>query len=172
MKYNYKYGFSKEAIFFCFWYNNLDFCVMKILMVCLGNICRSPLAHGVLQHLVKVNNLDWVIDSAGTGDWHVGQVPDRRSVAIARKYGVDISTQRAQHFTVDLFDNYDVIFVMDRQNYNDVIALAKSPMQIEKVKLFLKEDVVPDPYYDDTMFDPVYKMVERRCQELLEELKF
>ena len=143
---------------------------MKILMVCLGNICRSPLAHGILAHLAKQHNLDWQIDSAGTGDWHVGQAPDRRSIAIAQKYGIDISTQRAQHFTADLFDKYDLIFVMDRQNYKDVTRLARTVNDAKKVALFLDEDIVPDPYYDDALFEPVYQLVESRCKILLENL--
>ncbi|MDR2284588.1 MAG: low molecular weight phosphotyrosine protein phosphatase [Sphingobacterium sp.] len=143
---------------------------MKILMVCLGNICRSPLAHGVLQHMVLDERLGWTVDSAGTGDWHVGHAPDRRSIAVAKRNGVDISGQRAQHFTEVLFDDYDLILVMDKQNYKDVIGLAKNTEQKDKVRLFLKDDVVPDPYFDDTLFDPVYKMVEKRCKELLQEL--
>ena len=143
---------------------------MKILMVCLGNICRSPLAHGILQHIADENKLGWEVDSAGTGDWHVGQSPDRRSIAVAKKYGVDISQQRAQHFTSQLFDKYDHIFVMDRQNYKDVIRQASEDSQRAKVSLFLEDDIVPDPYYDDTMFDPVYTMVEKRCIELVKKL--
>lgn len=143
---------------------------MKILMVCLGNICRSPLAHGILHHIAASKNLAWEIDSAGTGDWHVGQCPDRRSIAVAKRYGVDISQQRAQHFTAVLFDKYDRIFVMDRQNYKDVIRLAKNEEQRAKVSLFLDDDIVPDPYYDDAMFEPVYEMVEKRCQELVQQL--
>lgn len=144
---------------------------MKILMVCLGNICRSPLAHGILQHFADTNKLGWEIDSAGTGDWHVGQAPDRRSVAVAKSYGVDISTQRAQHFTAELFDKYDRIFVMDEQNQKDVLRLARKEEDREKVTLFLENDFVPDPYFDDALFDPVYKMVEARCQQLIEELR-
>ena len=143
---------------------------MKILMVCLGNICRSPLAHGILQHIADSKNLGWEVDSAGTGDWHVGQRPDRRSIAVAKKYGVDISTQKAQHFTDRLFDRYDHILVMDRQNYKDVIRLAKTQEQIDKVSLFLADDIVPDPYYDDTLFEPVYQMIYKRCQLLVDEL--
>lgn len=147
-----------------------DFCNMKILMVCLGNICRSPLAHGILQHIADENQLNWEVDSAGTGDWHVGHAPDKRSVAVARKYGVDISAQRAQYFTSDLFDKYDRIFVMDKQNYKDVIKLATHENHKEKVSLFLEDDIVPDPYFDDTLFEPVYAMVENRCQALVEKL--
>jgi len=143
---------------------------MKILMVCLGNICRSPLAHGIFEHVVNAKNLGWTVDSAGTGDWHVGQAPDRRSIAVAKKYQVDISQQRAQHFTADLFDKFDKIFVMDRQNYKDVVRLAKSQDQIDKVSLFLEDDIVPDPYYDDAMFEPVYQMIYERCTVLVDEL--
>lgn len=140
---------------------------MRVLMVCLGNICRSPLAHGIMEHIVAENSLNWFIDSAGTGDWHIGQAPDRRSIAIAKQYGVDISTQRAQHFTAELFDRYDRIFVMDRQNQEDVLHLARTDEDRAKVSLFLENDIVPDPYYDDALFEPVYQMVEARCQDLV-----
>ncbi|EEI94266.1 low molecular weight phosphotyrosine protein phosphatase [Sphingobacterium spiritivorum ATCC 33300] len=144
---------------------------MKILMVCLGNICRSPLAHGVLQHLVDERGLGWEIDSAGTGDWHIGQAPDHRSIAVAAKYGIDISKQKAQHFNPTLFDKYDYILVMDNQNYKDVIAQTTSVTEREKVKLFIPDNAVPDPYFDAKMFDPVYKMIEKRCVELINELR-
>ncbi|WP_270088641.1 low molecular weight protein-tyrosine-phosphatase [Sphingobacterium sp. SYP-B4668] len=144
---------------------------MKILMVCLGNICRSPLAHGILQHLAQKHSLDWEIDSAGTGDWHIGHAPDHRSITVASKYGVDISQQRAQHFHTDFFEYYDRIFVMDEQNYKDVIAQATTDVQREKVTLFIPGSFVPDPYFDAKLFDPVYKMVEKRCLELIEELR-
>ncbi len=159
-----------RSSYFVFLYNNVDFWNMKILMVCLGNICRSPLAHGILQHMVLDKGLGWTVDSAGTGDWHVGHAPDYRSIAVAKRNGVDISGQRAQHFTEMLFEDYDLILVMDRQNYKDVIGLARNTEQKDKVRLFLKDDVVPDPYFDDMLFDPVYQMVEKRCKELLQEL--
>jgi protein-tyrosine phosphatase len=144
---------------------------MKILMVCLGNICRSPLAHGVLESLVKERGLDWEIDSAGTGNWHVGQKPDRRSIAIAKSYGVDISGQCCRQFNTMDFDIYDYIFAMDDSNLKDIKALARSEQDRAKVSLFLKNDIVPDPYHDDTLFDPVYKMVETRCREIIAEIK-
>lgn len=144
---------------------------MRILMVCLGNICRSPLAHGIMQYVVDSDGLDWQIDSAGTGDWHVGQAPDHRSIAIAKQNGIDISGQRAQHFTEELFDRYDHIFVMDKQNSLDVLRLAKTEEQRRKVALFLPNDIVPDPYYDNNMFEPVFDMVKERCDQLLIELK-
>lgn len=144
---------------------------MKILMVCLGNICRSPLAHGILKHLSVAENLNWQIESAGTGNWHVGQAPDLRSIAIAKQYGVDISTQRARHFTPSLFDDYDQIFVMDKQNLKDVLSLARHDADRTKVTLFLPDAEVPDPYFDDMLFDPVYSMIADRCMELLKVKK-
>lgn len=144
---------------------------MKILMVCLGNICRSPLAHGVMQDVIDKNSLGWEVDSAGTGDWHIGKAPDRRSIAVANRYGIDIAGQRAQHFTAELFDLYDYILVMDQQNKEDVLRLAKNDEEREKVKLFLSDGIVPDPYYDDNMFEPVFQMVQERCEQLIIELK-
>jgi protein-tyrosine phosphatase len=143
---------------------------MKILMVCLGNICRSPLAHGVLEHMVKEKKLNWEIDSAGTGNWHIGEQPDRRSIAVAKKYGVDISNQSCRQFQTDDFENFDHILVMDQNNLSDVISLAQTDADFGKVRLFLKNGIVPDPYHDDKQFDPVYHMIEKRCLELIEEL--
>lgn len=136
-------------------------------MVCLGNICRSPLAHGVLEHLAKKEGLDWEIDSAGTGNWHVGESPDRRAIAVAARYGVDISRQRARQFTRDDFELYDAILVMDRNNLKDVLALARSYEEKTKVMLFLDNDVVPDPYFDDRLFESVYEVITNRCESLL-----
>lgn len=144
---------------------------MKILMVCLGNICRSPLAHGILQHLAGAENLDWQIDSAGTGDWHVGSPPDRRSVAAAKKLGYDISSQRGTHFNAKFFDEYDHILVMDKSNLEDVLALATTVENKAKVRLFLPENELVDPYYDDALFEPVSLTVEKRCKELIKELR-
>jgi len=144
---------------------------MKILMVCLGNICRSPLAHGVMQHLVEKEGLDWHIDSAGTGGWHVGEPPDRRAIAVARRHGIDISAQRAQQLHPDHLDKFDRIFTMDRSNLRNVLALADTPAQRARIELFLGNREVPDPYYDNAMFEPVYQLVEARCTELVELLK-
>ena len=143
---------------------------MKILMVCLGNICRSPLAHGILAHQAAAHGLDWEIDSAGTGDWHIGHAPDKRSIAVAQKYGVDISQQRAQWFEPKLFKKYDHIFVMDKNNYRDVIAQATTDEERQKVSLFLAEGEVQDPYFDSKLFEPVYQQIEQRCKELLKTL--
>lgn len=139
-------------------------------MVCLENICRSPLAHGIMAHMVREAGLDWEIDSAGTGDWHVGHAPDHRSIAVAKTNGIDISEQRAQFFVPDLFEKYDRIFVMDRNNYKDVLALSTSEEHSGKVSLFLDDDIVPDPYYDSDQFEPVFRMIEARCRILIDEL--
>ncbi len=143
---------------------------MKILMVCLGNICRSPLAHGILEHLAKQKGFDWEIDSAGTGSWHIGNQPDRRSIAVAKNYGVDITSQRARQFSTKDFDLYDFIFVMDENNYKDVIRLAKTQEHKEKVSLFIPNGAVPDPYWDDSQFDSVYHLIHAQCEKLIESL--
>ncbi len=139
-------------------------------MVCLGNICRSPTAHGVLAHIAATNKLDWTIYSAGTGRWNLGDTPDRRAIAVAKKYGIDISRHNATLFTSDFFDEYDRIFVMDRQNMKDVLHLARREEDRHKVSLFLEDDIVPDPYYDEDLFETVYKMIEKRCHELIRTL--
>lgn len=145
---------------------------MKILMVCLGNICRSPLAHGVMEHLVKKNGLNWLVDSAGTGDWHIGSPPDRRSIAVARNYGVDIATQSCRQISHEDLQNFDRIYVMDEMNLRNVLAMARTGEEREKIHLLLETEVVPDPYYADNQFDPVYKMILAGCERIIEkELK-
>lgn len=139
-------------------------------MVCLGNICRSPLAEGIMQHLVNKQNLNWEIASAGTGNWHIGKAPDHRSVAAAKSFGYDISKQRAQQFNPNMFAEYDLILVMDRNNLHDVLQLAKSNQEREKVKLFLDNGEVTDPYWDNSLFKPVCQQVEKRCKEIIKEL--
>ncbi len=143
---------------------------MKILMVCLGNICRSPLAHGIMEHLVKEHGLDWEVDSAGTGNWHVGQGPDRRSTRAARNHGIDISKQVCRLFKVSDFDEFDHIFVMDKSNLSDILAMARNDEDRKKVKLLLGDKIVPDPYYEDSQFEPVFKMIEKGCREIVKEL--
>lgn len=145
---------------------------MKILMVCLGNICRSPLAEGVFRQLIADENLNWEVASAGTGDWHTGQPADHRSIATAKRYGYDISKQRARLFGQELFDEFDHILVMDKNNLRDVLKLAATEEHRKKVSLFLTEDQeVTDPYFDDQLFDPVFLTIEERAKLLIEELK-
>jgi protein-tyrosine phosphatase len=147
---------------------------MKVLMVCLGNICRSPLAHGILQSRIDALNLDWEVDSAGTSAWHVGRQPDHRSIAIARDHGIDISNQRARQFTSVDLEYYDVIYVMDSSNYQSVRQLDHTNRYANKIKLLLnnvypeENRAVPDPYYDNN-FQEVFLMVEQAVNKLLEQ---
>ncbi len=141
-------------------------------MVCLGNICRSPLAEGIMRHLVKEQNLNWEVASAGTGEWHIGSPPDYRGIEVAKTYGYDISAQRAQLFTSYLFDKFDKILVMDKQNYKDVLKHAKNEEQRSKVSFFLADEgELLDPYKHSDLFDYVFKEVEARCKRLIEQFK-
>lgn len=140
-------------------------------MVCLGNICRSPLAEGVMQHLADKHGLGWHIDSAGTGGWHVGEGPDRRSVRAAQNNGIDISKQICRKFRKSDFDEFDHIFVMDKNNYADVLAMAPDEVAANKVKLLLGDKEVPDPYYDDNQFQPVFEMINLGCDDIIKKLK-
>ena len=147
---------------------------VKILMVCLGNICRSPLAEGIMR--AKLTN-DFIVDSAGTGGWHAGELPDKRSVATAKNNGLDITNQRARQFKITDFDVFDYIYVMDNSNYKDVIALAPNDAAKSKVKLILNELFpnenvdVPDPYYGGTDgFENVYKMLDQACEVIAKKL--
>jgi len=142
---------------------------MKILMVCLGNICRSPLAEGIMQHLAKKNGLDWEVDSAGTGNWHVGEGPDRRSTRTARNHDIDISGQICRLFKVSDFDAFDRIYVMDKSNLKDILAFARNDEDRKKVKLLLGDKIVPDPYYEDDQFEPVFRLIEEGCKEIIKE---
>ena len=141
-------------------------------MVCLGNICRSPLAEGILKHKIRKKGLDWHIDSAGTGGWHAGELPDRRSIAIARKNGIDITDQRARKFRAADLDNFDLILTMDYANYSDVKRYAKTSEQQDKIMLIMNfirpdsDEEVPDPYYDDR-FELVFDMLDRACEAVI-----
>ena len=143
---------------------------MKILMVCLGNICRSPLAEGIMQHKARLAGLDWVVDSAGTGFWHAGEMPDSRSVKTARQFGIDITGQRARQFQSADFGRFDKIFVMDTQNLRDVLRHANLDEHRTKVDLILnqihpgQDRSVPDPYYDDDGFERVFRMLDEACE--------
>ncbi len=147
----------------------------KILMVCLGNICRSPLAEGILQ--AKLPQDLFQVDSAGTGDWHVGQKPDHRSIAIGKKHHIDLSKQKARQFHLNDFENFDHIYVMDQSNYANVIALAPDQAAIDKVQLLLNEhpksklSEVPDPYFGgDEGFEHVYQLLDETCELLAKKL--
>ncbi|MDC8004986.1 low molecular weight phosphotyrosine protein phosphatase [Aureisphaera galaxeae] len=144
----------------------------RVLMVCLGNICRSPLAEGILKSKVDPDKVQ--VDSAGTGGWHVGERPDPRSIAIARKMGLDITDQRGRKFSTYDFEQYDHIFVMDNSNYRDVVRLANDDSDRAKVKMILNEIFpgenvdVPDPYYGgDQGFENVYNMLDEACEKIV-----
>ena len=137
-------------------------------MVCLGNICRSPLAEGILRHLAEEKGLRWEVDSAGTGGWHVGDPPDKRSVAVARRQGIDISTLRGRQFHTADFSEFDRIYVMDLNNYRDVLLKARTDAEKAKVQLLLDDQQpVPDPWYDDALFEPVYNMIYKACEKII-----
>lgn len=144
-------------------------------MVCLGNICRSPLAEGILKS--KVDSSKVIVDSAGTGSWHVGSTPDTRSIAVAKQNNLDITGQRGRQFNVSDFDEFDHIYVMDNSNKENVLDLAKNEEHRSKVKLILNEIFpeenvdVPDPYYGgDSGFDNVYKMLDEACEVIANNL--
>lgn len=141
-------------------------------MVCLGNICRSPLAEGVLRHLAQKKGLNWDIDSAGTGNWHIGAAPDHRSVKVARQHGVDISGLKGRQFGVADFQQFDRIYVMDLDNYRDVLRKASSEADRAKVQLLqANQQEVPDPWYDDKLFEPVYQMIYKACERIINNEK-
>ena len=146
----------------------------KVLMVCLGNICRSPLAKGILDSLVDQEQVE--VDSAGTGDYHIGSLPDERSIEVAKKNGLDITDQRGRQFTTDDFKRFDYILAMDNYNYEDIIALASNGEDKEKVKLILNYAVpgenldVPDPYFGGKSgFDDVYDMLVKACDNFIDK---
>ena len=147
----------------------------KVLMVCLGNICRSPLAEGILTSKINPERV-WV-DSAGTAGYHVGSAPDPRSIAVAQKYGLDISGQRCRRFSYSDFTEFDFIYVMDQSNYADIVSLAQNEMEISKVQLLLQQaDLglaeVPDPYYGGADgFEKVFEMIDAACEVIAKQIE-
>jgi protein-tyrosine phosphatase len=142
-------------------------------MVCLGNICRSPLAVGILKH--KSSHLNIKVDSAGTSNYHIGSLPDSRSIDIAKKFGLDITDQRGRQFSVKDFDKFDFIYAMDINNYKNILALARNENDKKKVDLILnlaypnQNMDVPDPYHGGEQgFKNVYEMLDKACDVLLE----
>ena len=147
---------------------------MNVLMVCLGNICRSPLAEGILKHKLKQRNIQTLVDSAGTGGYHIGALPDERSIEIAKKYGIDITDQRARKLRSLDFEEFDLIFAMDTYNFQDLRKLAREE-ELEKIKLILNEShpiknlSVSDPYYGGKDgFENVYQMLDLACDRIIE----
>jgi protein-tyrosine phosphatase len=146
----------------------------KILMVCLGNICRSPLAEGILRSKLSDK---FFIDSAGTGGWHAGELPDKRSIEIAKRKGLDITNQRARKFTIKDFSKFDLIYAMDNSNLKDILQLAPDENAKKKVHLILNEMYpnenkdVPDPYYGlNDGFEKVYNMLDEACNAIAKKI--
>lgn len=146
-------------------------------MVCLGNICRSPLAEGILQSKLPIDFFK--VSSAGTAGHHVGELPDVRSIEVAKKYGIDITKQRSRKFIKSDFKEFDLIFTMDQSNYNDVVSMTDDYKDIQKVKMILNElypsenKNVPDPYYGGKQgFENVYKMLEESCEIITSKLNY
>lgn len=151
---------------------------MKIQMVCLGNICRSPLAHGLLRSKIDKLNLEIQVESAGTSGHHSGESPDTRMQQTAIKHGIDISDLRAEQFTEADFDRYDVIYAMDKSNYKNIVLLARNPKDIEKVKMILNESMpnqnkeVPDPYYGgQDGFQNVYNLLDEATDIIIKNIE-
>ncbi|WBX70441.1 low molecular weight protein-tyrosine-phosphatase [Tenacibaculum retecalamus] len=147
----------------------------KILMVCLGNICRSPLAEGILQS--KLTSEFFKVDSAGTAGYHVGELPDERSIKVAKKYGIDITNQRSRKFVKSDFKEFDLIFAMDKSNYHNILSIIDDNEDARKVKMILNEQYptenrnVPDPYYGGNQgFENVYKMLDEACEIIASKL--
>lgn len=151
----------------------------KILMVCLGNICRSPLAEGILRHKLSQKGLNHItVDSAGTSNYHTGECPDKRSAENARSHGIDISKLKARQFSKNDFDTFDMIFVMDTSNYNDVIELARDERDKQKVEMILNRVFpdtnmsVPDPYFGGEQgFENVFMLLDKACEVIANSIE-
>ena len=149
----------------------------KILMVCLGNICRSPLAEGILRDKLEKLNLNIVVDSAGTSNYHIGEHPDKRTIENAGKHKIDLSNLKARQFSVNDFDNFDFIFAMDSSNFGDVMGLARNKNDKQKVELILNRVYpnanisVPDPYFGgDEGFENVFTILNNACDVIASSL--
>lgn len=149
-------------------------CAMKILMVCLGNICRSPLAEGILQHKISKAGLNWQVDSAGTNGYHVGDAPHRLSQKVARMNGIDISRQAGRQFVKEDFDRFDKIYAMAADVVAEIKYISKEKFDEDKVDLLLNEKYpgqhrdVPDPWYGtEPGYHDVYKLIENACEQLI-----
>lgn len=151
----------------------------KILMVCLGNICRSPLAEGIMQHKADKAGLNWRVDSAGTGGWHIGDPPHKLSQKVAKLNGVDICQQKGRRFVASDMRDFDKIYFMDSDNYNDARRIAGPLWDAEKADLLLNElypgqnRSVPDPYYGgEDGFHDVYALIAQACDKVIAKYKF
>lgn len=149
---------------------------MKILMVCLGNICRSPLAEGILQHKVQQAGLNWKVDSAGTNGYHTGEPPHYLSIKVAAQNGIDISMQRSRKFTAADFEQYDKIYAMAEDVLDDMKMIAKNKFDANKVDLLLNELYpdqnrdVPDPWSGpERRYHEVFAIIEKACEQIIQQ---
>tara|TARA_A200000159_G_C7237547_1_gene303042 strand:- start:239 stop:664 length:426 start_codon:yes stop_codon:yes gene_type:complete len=139
-------------------------------MVCLGNICRSPLAEGILKNKLPLDRFK--VDSAGTAGFHIGRSPDHRSIEVAAQNGIDISRQKARKFTPNDFKEFNKIYVMDHANLANVLQMASTPEDRNKVALLLETDEVPDPYYENEEgFKTVFRLIDQACNRLSNKLQ-
>lgn len=137
----------------------------RVLCVCLGNICRSPLAEGILKAKAQELQVSVGIASAGTAGYHIGSRADKRSENVGKRYNIDISNHMAQKFKVEHFDEFDIILVMDQMNYSDVSSLARNSEDLKKIKLYLIEEDVEDPYYgEEDGFEKMYHILESKAE--------
>ncbi|MGV3595149.1 MAG: low molecular weight protein-tyrosine-phosphatase, partial [Sediminibacterium sp.] len=146
---------------------------MKVLMVCLGNICRSPLAEGILQQKAREAGLAWEVDSAGTGNYHIGEPPHQLSQKVALLNGIDIGQQRCRQFHPKDMDQFDLIYVMDHNNYQDVKRMSGERWNESKTRLILSEidnsdDAVPDPWYGtEKDYHHVFALLSSACDHII-----
>ncbi len=155
-------------------------------MVCLGNICRSPIAEGVMRHKIKQHGLNWTVESAGTESYHIGEQPYHFSQKICQAHGIDISSQRAKKFTADAFEEYDKIYAMAGDVYNAIERIGGGKADMHKVDYFLNElltdsvhgkglkpgSSVPDPYYgNEDGYTIVYEMIDKTCDAIVARYK-
>lgn len=149
---------------------------MKILMVCLGNICRSPVAEGIMKEKALQHGLKISVDSAGTSGWHNGALPDERSMANAKNNGIDISNQRSRKVTLEDFETFDLIYAMDESNHQNLLHMAPAKYH-SKIKMILNEvapnsnSSVPDPYYGHDGFQLVFDLLNEACERIATKLK-
>ena len=149
-------------------------------MVCLGNICRSPMAKAILTKKLEEKNITWVeVDSAGTSDYHIGGKADQRTVESGKKHGIDLSSHRGRQFSRRDFDTFNLIFAMDRENYSDILYQANSEEETKKVKLILNEInpganlSVPDPWFGgEKDFEKVFHLLDKACDIIVEKIQF
>ena len=150
---------------------------MKILFVCLGNICRSPIAHGILEHISRENGLNLYADSAGTSAYHIGEKPDNRSIEICKQNQIDISNQSSRQAVLSDFDNFEIIFAMDQSNFNHLKKMMPVSSKARLYKLREFDDLnigsdVPDPYYGGQEgFKNCFIMIERSIKNFLNDYK-